>query len=56
MTQQVRLLVQPINKVSILEAEINEYLMVGWKLLGEMKVVKDDGYEVLLQQLVFGVE
>lgn len=56
MAQQIKLLVQPINKISILEMEINEFLVTGWKLMGELKVVKDDGHEVLLQQLVFGVE
>lgn len=53
MIEQVKYLTYKVNQISSLEQEVNNLITQGWQPIGELKILKLDGTEVVMQQMVF---
>ncbi|WP_287101097.1 hypothetical protein [Hydrotalea sp. AMD] len=56
MIDKVKILRANGNQIALLEIEINQYIQQGYQPHGELKILKVDRDEVLIQQMVLTTE
>ena len=52
MISEVKFLTSSVGGLPQMEQSINDLIQQGWQPVGELKVVKDDKQDVLLQELI----